>query len=146
MLAKAKAVTTKWKYSDRIIKAVDSLPEEYMCLIDLISIETTLVTNVDIPVLSCHFLRFFRNLDKPLQTTSSITCTLSPDSANSGEKSVPKKRTSLKKIREIIRLEEQAGLSHRRISQTTGVSRPVVARTLNSVSRSGGKKRRFPCI
>ena len=45
VLAKAKALTTKWKYSDGIIKAVDSLPDEYMCLIDLISISTTLVTN-----------------------------------------------------------------------------------------------------
>ena len=36
----------------------------------------------------------------------------------------------MKKIREIIRLEEQAGLSHRRISQAIGVSRPVVAQTI----------------
>ncbi|MCK5249887.1 MAG: hydantoinase/oxoprolinase family protein [Spirochaetaceae bacterium] len=45
VMAKAKALTTKWKYSEGIIKAVDSLPDEYMCLIDLISISTTLVTN-----------------------------------------------------------------------------------------------------
>ena len=43
----------------------------------------------------------------------------------------------MKKIREIIRLEEQAGLSHRRISQTTGVSRPVVAQTLQMAEAKG---------
>jgi len=43
----------------------------------------------------------------------------------------------LKKIREIIRLEEQAGLSHRRISQATGVSRPVVAQTLQIAGDKG---------
>lgn len=43
----------------------------------------------------------------------------------------------MKKIREIIRLEEQAGLSHRRISQITGVSRPVVAQTLQMTGEKG---------
>jgi len=36
----------------------------------------------------------------------------------------------MKKIREIIRLDEQAGLSQRQIAQATGVSRPVVAQTI----------------
>lgn len=43
----------------------------------------------------------------------------------------------MKKIREIIRLEEQAGLSHRRISQATGISRPVVTQTLHRARELG---------
>jgi len=45
VLAKSKALTTKWKYSRGIMAAVDSLPEEYKASIDQISISTTLVTN-----------------------------------------------------------------------------------------------------
>ena len=45
----------------------------------------------------------------------------------------------MKKIREIIRLEEQAGLSHRGISQAMGVSRPVVAKTLQIAKAKGLK-------
>ena len=43
----------------------------------------------------------------------------------------------MKKIREIIRLEEQAGLSHRRISQAIGVSRPVVTLTIKRAQELG---------
>jgi transposase len=52
---------------------------------------------------------------------------------------VPKKRTRMKKIREIIRLEQQAALSHRKISQATGVSRPVVAQTISRARELGLK-------
>ncbi len=45
VLAKSKALTTKWKYSLGIMEAVDSFPEEYKTSIDQISISTTLVTN-----------------------------------------------------------------------------------------------------
>jgi len=45
----------------------------------------------------------------------------------------------MKKIREIIRLEEQAGLSRRRIAQATGVSRPVVAQTIGKATVKGLK-------
>ena len=45
VLAKAKSLTTKWKYSTGIMKAVDALPAEYKSLIDQVSVSTTLVTN-----------------------------------------------------------------------------------------------------
>ncbi len=45
VLAKSKALTTKWKYSEGIMKAVESLPEELKRVVDLISVSTTLVTN-----------------------------------------------------------------------------------------------------
>ncbi|MCK5736923.1 MAG: IS21 family transposase [Spirochaetaceae bacterium] len=43
----------------------------------------------------------------------------------------------MKKIREIIRLEEQAGLSHRQIAQATGVSRPIVSQTIGNARVRG---------
>ena len=45
VLAKAKSLTTKWKYSVGIMNAVRSLPAEYAGRIDLVSVSTTLVTN-----------------------------------------------------------------------------------------------------
>jgi transposase len=41
-----------------------------------------------------------------------------------------KRKTSMKKIREIVRLSEEAGLSNRKIAQALGISRPVVAQYL----------------
>ena len=45
----------------------------------------------------------------------------------------------MKKIREIIRLEEQAGMSHRQIALATGVSRPLVAQTIQKARVKGLK-------
>jgi len=45
VLFKAKALTTKWKYSEGIMNAVNQLPHDYRKLIDQVSISTTLVTN-----------------------------------------------------------------------------------------------------
>lgn len=45
VLAKAKALTTKWLYSQGIMEAVSSLPQIYLDQIDLVSVSTTLVTN-----------------------------------------------------------------------------------------------------
>ncbi len=45
VLSKAKALTTKWKYSQGIMNAVQSLPPGKLKEVDLISISTTLVTN-----------------------------------------------------------------------------------------------------
>ncbi len=42
----------------------------------------------------------------------------------------------MKKIREIIRRDEQAGMSQRQIAQATGVSRPVVAQTIGKARAS----------
>ena len=40
---------------------------------------------------------------------------------------MPQRRTSMKKIREILRLHEQSQLSQRQISQVLGISRPVIS-------------------
>jgi len=56
---------------------------------------------------------------------------------NHQEVLMPKKRISMTKIREIVRLKEHAGLSLRKISQVTGVSRPVVSETINRIDESG---------
>ena len=45
VLKKAKALTTKWKYSKGIMEAVTSLPAEGLGKVDLVSLSTTLVTN-----------------------------------------------------------------------------------------------------
>jgi len=45
VLYKAKALTTKWKYSEGIMNAVNQLPHDYRRLIDQVSVSTTLVTN-----------------------------------------------------------------------------------------------------
>ena len=45
VLAKSKALTTKWKYSLGIMEAVNALPGKYRDSIDQISVSTTLVTN-----------------------------------------------------------------------------------------------------
>jgi len=45
VLFKAKALTTKWKYSEGIMNAVNQLPRDYRGLIDQVSVSTTLVTN-----------------------------------------------------------------------------------------------------
>jgi len=45
VLAKSKSLTTKWKYSLGIMKAVEALPGKYKESIDQISVSTTLVTN-----------------------------------------------------------------------------------------------------
>jgi transposase len=43
----------------------------------------------------------------------------------------------MRKIREIIRLDEQAGLSRRQIAQATGVSRPIVSQTIGKARVHG---------
>ncbi len=45
VLAKSKALTTKWQYSQGIMEAVRSLSAESLAEVDLISLSTTLVTN-----------------------------------------------------------------------------------------------------
>ncbi len=45
VLARAKSPTTKWKYSEGIMAAVEQLPEEGLGRVDLVSLSTTLVTN-----------------------------------------------------------------------------------------------------
>jgi transposase len=49
---------------------------------------------------------------------------------------MPKKRTSMRKIREIVRLSESQ-LSQRQISNAVNVSRPVVAQTIESMRSAG---------
>lgn len=44
-----------------------------------------------------------------------------------------KRKTSMKKIREIIRLSQEAGLSHRQISQALNISRPVVSQYITDI-------------
>jgi hypothetical protein len=45
VLAKAKALTTKWKYSLGIMESVESLPDDLVAAVDVVSVSTTLVTN-----------------------------------------------------------------------------------------------------
>ncbi|MBN2861526.1 MAG: IS21 family transposase, partial [Bacteroidales bacterium] len=47
---------------------------------------------------------------------------------------MPKKRTSMTKMREIIRLHELKDLSIRQISKLTNVSRPVVSQTISEIT------------
>jgi len=48
-----------------------------------------------------------------------------------------KRRTSLKKIREIIRMHQELGLSNRTISKATGVSRPIVSQYIKDIKSAG---------
>jgi len=50
---------------------------------------------------------------------------------------MPRKRVSMNKIREIIRLDEMAGLSQRAISKALSISRPVVSEYLSKVKKAG---------
>ncbi len=50
---------------------------------------------------------------------------------------MPNQRTSMNKIREIIRLHEEGGLSKRQIARTLGISRPSVAQYLVDYHSSG---------
>jgi len=52
---------------------------------------------------------------------------------------VPKARISMSKIREIIRLKEESGLSIRQISRALTVSRPVVTEYLKQADNAGLK-------
>jgi len=45
VLSRAKALTTKWRYSEGIMNAVNHLPPEDLSRVDLVSLSTTLVTN-----------------------------------------------------------------------------------------------------
>ena len=45
VFSRAKALTTKWKYSEGIMNAVNQLPFEDLKRVDLVSLSTTLVTN-----------------------------------------------------------------------------------------------------
>lgn len=49
---------------------------------------------------------------------------------------MPRKRTSMTKTREIIRLKEQVGLSRRKIAQVVGVSRPVVSQIIDQFDQA----------
>lgn len=46
---------------------------------------------------------------------------------------MPRKRTSMTKIREVMRLHDQAELSQRQISKLTGISRPVVSQIITKM-------------
>ena len=46
---------------------------------------------------------------------------------------MPKKRTTMKKLRDIIRLHEQSGLSKRQIAAALNISRPVIAQTIKKI-------------
>lgn len=48
-----------------------------------------------------------------------------------------KRRTPLKKIREIMRMHEDMGLSNRTIAKATGVSRPVVSQYIKDIKTAG---------
>ncbi|KKM83078.1 hypothetical protein LCGC14_1313060 [marine sediment metagenome] len=50
---------------------------------------------------------------------------------------MPRKRTSMKKIRDIIRLKETSDMSERQIAKALNVARTVVARYLNDFYKSG---------
>ena len=50
---------------------------------------------------------------------------------------MPRVRTSMTRVKEIVRLREQAGLSLRMIAQITGVSRPVVSKTIALIENAG---------
>ena len=50
---------------------------------------------------------------------------------------MPRRRTSVEKIREIIRLKELANLSDRTISRALNISRPIVKRYIEDISRAG---------
>jgi len=50
-----------------------------------------------------------------------------------------KRKTSMKKIREIIRLSEEAGLSNRKIAQALGISRPVIAQYIIDIKSANLK-------
>jgi transposase len=52
-----------------------------------------------------------------------------------------KRKTSMKKIREIIRLSEEAGLSNRKISQALGISRPIVSQYIIDIKSANLKYR-----
>lgn len=58
---------------------------------------------------------------------------------------MPKKRTSMKRIREIVRLFE-SGLSQRQISDALKVSRPVVSKTIDSVHSIGLNYRQIATV
>ena len=58
---------------------------------------------------------------------------------------MPKKRTSMKRIREIVRLFESE-LSQRQISDAVKVSRPVVAKTIETVKSIGLTYRQVAAI
>ncbi len=45
VLSRAKALTTKWKYSEGIMAALEHIPAEELSSVDLVSLSTTLVTN-----------------------------------------------------------------------------------------------------
>ncbi len=50
---------------------------------------------------------------------------------------MPNRRTSMRKIREILRLKEKAGLSDRQIARSLKISRPVVAQYLTDFKMAG---------
>jgi transposase len=50
---------------------------------------------------------------------------------------MPMRRTSMKKIREIIRLKQECGLSRRKISRAVRISRPVVAQYITDIVSAG---------
>ena len=50
---------------------------------------------------------------------------------------MPMRRTSMKKIREIIRLKQECGLSQRQISRAVRISRPVVAQYITDIVSAG---------
>ena len=49
---------------------------------------------------------------------------------------MPMKRTSMEKIREIIRIKEQSNLSERAISRALKISRPVVKQYLTAIENA----------
>lgn len=50
-----------------------------------------------------------------------------------------KRKTSMKKIRDIVRLSEEAGLSNRKIEQVLGISRPVIAQYVSDLKSANLK-------
>ncbi len=50
---------------------------------------------------------------------------------------MPAKRLSMRKIKEVLRLTWACGLSHRKVAQSTGVSRPTVSEYVRRAVEAG---------